>query len=81
MYYYCCTIIVVVQLMFVFVHLLFDFCSFNYFVRFNGHCSLFIGKYSILIMDCILGISIPLSIITKGVNKHHTSDCTVFVLV
>ncbi len=36
------------------------FVSFKYFVRFNVHCSLFIGKYSILILDCIPGISIPL---------------------
>ncbi len=66
-----------------FIRLLFIFCStfvsFNYFVRFSVHCSLFIVKYSILILDCIPGISIPLSIITKQANKHHTSY--IFVLV
>ncbi len=58
------------------------------------HCSFFIQcivfinnfivhpvKYSFLILECIPGISIPTTTFIKRVNKHHTSDCTVFVLV
>jgi hypothetical protein len=48
------------------------------------HCSLFMRKYSVLILDSIPGILIPLyknhHHLCKS-NKHHTSDCTIFVLV
>ncbi len=65
----------------------FDFCSvfhsMRLFCSIQFHCSVFMftSKYSVLILDCIPGISIPLNIIIKQVNKHHTTDCTVFVLV
>jgi hypothetical protein len=84
--FYCCSIcFVVVRL---FICLLFilssTFVSFDYFVQFNFHCSLFMRKYFILILDCIPGILIPFPVIRHHLcrsNKHHASDCTVFVLV
>ncbi len=39
-YCYCCCSIIHSS----FVHLLFNFCLVNYFVLFNNHCSLFVGK-------------------------------------
>jgi hypothetical protein len=79
--------------------LLIIYRSLIYFV----HCSIFISFFvrlfflihcsketdSILILDCISGISIPLDVKcctripspSMQVNKHHTSDCTDFVLV
>jgi hypothetical protein len=91
--YYCCLLFIVVVHLFCslfdlhlfFVrHLFFQFFAFHLFVV---HCSK--EKDSILILDCIPGISIPLYVkcctrITSPsmqVNKHHTSDCTDLVLV
>jgi hypothetical protein len=55
----------------------------DYFVRFDFivqfSCSP--SKCSVLILDCIPGILIPLNIIIKQINKHYIADCTVFVLV
>jgi hypothetical protein len=47
------------------------------------YCSVFMftSKYSVLILDCIPGILIPLIIIITQVNKQHTADCTIFVLL
>ncbi len=67
--------------------LLFDFCSvlhsmkFFYSIRFYCLVSCSPSKYSVLILDCIPGISIPLNIIIRQVKRHLTADCTVFVLV
>jgi hypothetical protein len=69
-----------------FVRLLFSFDSFAF------HCSSFKEKDSILILDCIPGILILLykNLLyhctripspSMQVKKHHTSDCTDFVLV
>ncbi len=50
-------------------------------IRFYCAVFMFTSKNSVLILDCIPGILIPLNNIIKQVNKHHTADCTVFVLV
>jgi hypothetical protein len=65
---------------------LFDICSvFHSIILFYSILlfSWFTSKYSIMILDCIPGILIPLpvDITIWQVNKHHTADCTVFVLV
>jgi hypothetical protein len=60
-------------------------CSYSmqFFVRFNFNiCVLMLPTiYSVLFLDCVPGILIPTTTIIKRVNKHHTSDCTVFVIV
>jgi hypothetical protein len=69
---------------FVRLFVLFDSFAFHSFVV---HCSK--EKDSILILDCIPSLSIPLYVKcctripspSMQVNKHHTSDCTNFVLV
>ncbi len=43
------------------------------------HCSK--EKSLILILDCIPGILILRTTLSMQVNKHHTADCTDFVLV
>jgi hypothetical protein len=65
--------------------LLFDYylilCSISFSACFNVHFIVNPVKYSVLILECIPGILIPTTTFIKRVNKHHTSDCTVFVLV
>jgi hypothetical protein len=79
----CCQLLSCIIVQFI-VHLLFDshavFIQWDYFVQFDFivHFSCSPSKYSVLILDCIPGISIPLNIIIKQVNKYHTAD---FVLV
>jgi hypothetical protein len=88
LFYSCCSIIL---LLFDFHSMLFIFCTtfVRLFFPFDSllfNCSLLMRKkYSMLILDCIPGISIPLyvkypsSSPSMQVNKHHTSDCTIFV--
>jgi hypothetical protein len=67
-----------------FAHSLFDFCLISFF------CSLFIVRKEIFNSDPGLysryfDLAVPvvqeLSSLSMQVNKHHTSDCTDFVLV
>jgi hypothetical protein len=68
---------------------LFDFCSFycSIFVSFDSFAFIYSLFKEILNLDCIPGISILLYHCPRTpsssmqVNKHHTSDCTDFVLV
>jgi hypothetical protein len=79
----CCQLFIVRLL----YDLLFNFCSVFSFdeilcsIGFYYSFSCLPSKYSVLILDCIPGILIPTTTIIKRVNRHHTSDCTVFVLV
>ncbi len=63
---------------------------FIYFVHVRSHLSIvrllfFVHcskeKNSILILECVSGISILCTTSSMRVNKHHTADCTDFVLV
>jgi hypothetical protein len=82
---YCCVLLLLLfNLSFIFCS---TFCSVPHSMRLFCsiwfYCSVFMftSKYLVLILDCIQGISIPFNIIIKQVNKHHTANCTVFVLV
>jgi hypothetical protein len=94
--YYCCSLFIVVVHLFCSLFDLHSFfCSTSILCfSFVVHCSK--EKDSILILDCSPGISIPLYVKylfnhctcctripspSMQVNKHHTSDCTDFVLV
>jgi hypothetical protein len=93
LFYYCCSLFIIVVCLFSSLfnfHSLFDFCSRSILLLFIH--SLFVvqkRKDSILILGCIPGILIPLYMKcctripspSMQVNKHHTSDCTDFVLV
>ncbi len=82
----CCQLLSFIIVRFI-VHLFVDFHAVFYSmrlfcsIRFCCSVSSSPSKYSVLILDCIPGISILLNIIIKQVNTHHASDCTVFVLV
>ncbi len=76
---YCCSFILFIVRLF--IHLVVQFCysSILLFSSFILHCSK--EKSSILILDCVLGISILHTTSSIRVNKHHTADSTDFVLV
>jgi hypothetical protein len=76
---YCCSFILfIVQL---FIHSVVRFCSSSILLLslFVVHCSK--EKSSILILDCVPGILILHTTSFMQVSKHHTADCTDFVLV
>ncbi len=75
---YCCSFILFIVRLF--IHLVpFCYSSILLFSSFILHCSK--EKSSILILDCVPGISILHTTSSIRVNKHHTADSTDFVLV
>ncbi len=55
-------------------HLMKFFVQFDFTVQFYVHPIIFSSD-----RECIPDILVPTTTIIKRVNKHHTSDCTVFV--
>jgi hypothetical protein len=78
-YYHCRSFILFI--VWLFIHSVVRFCSslIPLLSLFIVHCSQ--EKNSILILDCIPVISILRTTSSMRVNKHHTADCTDFVLV
>jgi hypothetical protein len=83
--YLCLLFIIVIHLFRSLFDFSFTLCStfvliwFFCFPLFIVHCSK--EKSSILILDCIPGILILRTTSSMQANKHHTADCTDFVLV
>ncbi len=96
LYILCFVPVIIINYLFIIIHYLFICACYllSFFIYFCScpiliyslfnFCSLFIvqkRKDSILILDCVLGISILCTTTSMRVNKHHTADCTDFVLV
>ncbi len=67
------------------VHLLYDFVSFNYFAfhLFIVRCSKDSdpGLYSSFLDPVVREVPVQVPSSSMQVDKHHTSDCTDFVLI